>query len=87
MVKHWATPIYVSAMLLGIVITSAPPFIVEKVKKRSWVIAHPDPVLVDTETSSPGALKLAQPAPTHHDANDGDVAGVRSDRHDRTPPA
>ncbi len=45
-VKHWATPIYVSAMLLGIVITSAPPFIVEKVKKRSWVIAHPDPVLI-----------------------------------------
>jgi hypothetical protein len=75
------------AMVLGVVITSAPPFIVEKVKKRSWVIAHPDPVLVDTETSSTGALKLAQRAPRPLDANDGDVAGVRSDRDDRTPPA
>jgi hypothetical protein len=72
---------------LGVVITSAPPFIVEKVKKRSWIIARPDPVLVDTETSSTGALKLAQPASRPLDANDGDVAGVRSDRHDRTPPA
>ena len=51
-VKHWATPVYVAAMVLGIVITSAPPFIVEKVKKRSWIMAHPDEVLVDPSDSA-----------------------------------
>lgn len=50
-VKHWATPAYVAAMALGIVITSAPPFIIEKVKKQSWVAAHPDEVLVDAGDS------------------------------------
>ena len=48
-VKHWATPVYVAAMVIGIVITSAPPIIIEKVKKRSWVAAHPDEVLVDAD--------------------------------------
>jgi len=56
-VEHWPTPIYVGAMVFGIVITSTPPFIVEKIKKRSWVMAHPDEVLVDTErpVSAPSA--------------------------------
>jgi len=53
-VKHWATPVYVGAMVLGIMITSAPPFIVEKVKKRSWILAHPDQVLVDSADSALG---------------------------------
>jgi amino acid transporter len=53
-VKHWATPVYVGAMVFGILITSAPPFIVEKIKKRSWIMAHPDQVLVDSADSALG---------------------------------
>jgi len=46
-VKHWPTPIYVAAMVAGIVISSLPPFIIEKIKKPSRKLAHPDDVLVD----------------------------------------
>ncbi|HMD57903.1 MAG TPA: hypothetical protein VKG82_10580 [Solirubrobacteraceae bacterium] len=38
------------------VIFSVPPFIIERVKKPSWKIAHPDEVLVDVDnngTASP----------------------------------
>ena len=48
-VKHWATPVYIAAMAAGILICSLPPFIIEKIKKPSWKIAHPDEVLVDVE--------------------------------------
>jgi len=48
-VKHWPTPFYVAAMVAGIVISSLPPFIIEKIKKPSWRLAHPDEVLVDAE--------------------------------------
>ena len=32
-----------------IMICSAPPFIIEKIKKPSWKIAHPDTVLLDLD--------------------------------------
>jgi len=60
-VKHWPTPIYVAAMVAGIVISSVPPFIIEKIKKPSWRLPHPDEALVDvgpadaSEVSPPGA--------------------------------
>ncbi|MGA8427193.1 MAG: hypothetical protein WB801_06360, partial [Candidatus Dormiibacterota bacterium] len=45
-----------------IVICSVPPFIIERIKKPSWFIAHPDPVLLDVDEfgdeigrESPGA--------------------------------
>jgi glutamate:GABA antiporter len=53
-VKHWPTPIYVGAMVLGIATSSLPPFIIEKIKKPGWKLAHPDDVLVDTDTSGDG---------------------------------
>ncbi|MBV8487107.1 MAG: amino acid permease, partial [Planctomycetaceae bacterium] len=46
-VKHWSTPIYIGAMVAGIVICSLVPFMIEKIKKPSWKLAHPDEVLVD----------------------------------------
>ena len=48
-VKHWPTPIYVAAMFAAIVICSAPPFIIEKIKKPGWVEEHPDEVLLDLD--------------------------------------
>lgn len=48
-VATWPTPIYVMAMFLAIVICSVPPFIIERIKKPSWFIAHPDPVLLDVD--------------------------------------
>ncbi len=48
-VKHWATPVYVAVMVGAIVLTSLPPFIIERLKKPSWRIAHPDTVLVDVD--------------------------------------
>lgn len=54
-IKHWPTPAYVAAMVIGIVITSAPPFIIERVKKRSWVVAHPDEILVDMDETADGS--------------------------------
>jgi glutamate:GABA antiporter len=46
-VSHWPTPIYIAVMLGLIVICSAPPFIMEKIKKPGWEIEHPDTVLLD----------------------------------------
>lgn len=48
-IAHWRTPIYVAAMLAAILVCSVPPFIIEKVKKPSWVMAHPDEVLLDLD--------------------------------------
>jgi glutamate:GABA antiporter len=51
-VKHWSTPIYVAVMAVAIIAMSVPPFIIERIKKPSWVEAHPDTVLLDVETAS-----------------------------------
>ena len=48
-ISHWPTPIYIGAMLAAIVICSVPPFIIEKIKKPSWIEAHPDEVLLDLD--------------------------------------
>jgi glutamate:GABA antiporter len=48
-VKHWPTPIYVAAMFGAIIVCSAPPFIIEKIKKPSWIEEHPDTVLLDLD--------------------------------------
>jgi hypothetical protein len=48
-IKHWPTPIYVAAMFAAILICSVPPFVLEKIKKPSWNIAHPDKVLLDVD--------------------------------------
>jgi len=54
-ISHWPTPIYVGAMFAAILICSAPPFIIEKIKKASWTPTHPDAVLLDVEdTPAPG---------------------------------
>ena len=46
-ISHWSTPIYVLAMLVGIIICSVPPFLADILKKPEWKITHPDPVLLD----------------------------------------
>jgi amino acid transporter len=51
-ISHWPTPIYVVVMLALIIVCSAPPFIVEKIKKPGWKIAHPDNVLLDVNDSA-----------------------------------
>jgi hypothetical protein len=48
-VATWPTPIYALAMFMAIVICSVPPFIIERIKKPSWFVAHPDPVLLDVD--------------------------------------
>lgn len=48
-VATWPTPIYVAVMFGAIVICSVPPFIIERIKKANWYIAHPDPVLLDVD--------------------------------------
>ena len=45
--SHWPTPLYIAAMFGGIVICSLPPFLANIFKKPSWMIVHPDPVLLD----------------------------------------
>jgi amino acid transporter len=47
-IAHWSTPIYVLAMLIGIVICSVPPFLADLLKKPEWKITHPDPILLDS---------------------------------------
>jgi glutamate:GABA antiporter len=84
-VKHWATPVYIGAMVLGIVISTAPPFIIEKVKKRSWIMTHPDNVLVDVEGPPLGALELEHGEPDGDGADRRDDAKVQTDGHDRMP--
>jgi len=59
-VKHWPTPIYAAVMAVAIVLMSLPPFIVERIKKPSWMEPHPDPVLLDaTPASTPDESKPA----------------------------
>ena len=50
---HWPTPIYIGAMLIGIVICSLPPFLASIFKKPSWGIVHPDLVLLDAPATTP----------------------------------
>jgi amino acid transporter len=59
-VRHWPTPIYVAVMLGLILICSAPPFIIEKIKKPGWKIEHPDTVLLDLDnsTATPAAASV-----------------------------
>jgi hypothetical protein len=45
--------IYIAVMLGLIVISSAPPFIIEKIKKSDWKIEHPDTVLLDLDDGAP----------------------------------
>jgi hypothetical protein len=73
-------------MVLGIVISTASPFIIEKVKKRSWVMAHPDQVLVDIEGPSLGALELEHREAQGGGADDRDNRELHADRHDPRPP-
>ena len=64
-VKHWPTPIYVAVMAAAIVVLSIPPFIVERVKKPSWIDAEPDPVLIDASSEpapAPRTRTRHQPA-------------------------
>jgi amino acid transporter len=56
-VSHWPTPIYVAVMIGLIIVCSAPPFIIEKIKKPGWSITHPDNVLLDLD--DPGSEPLA----------------------------
>ena len=76
-IPHWPTPIYVAAMFGAILICSLPPFVIERIKKPGWNIAHPDVVLLDVEddpapgraavattTLLPRTTTLAAPAPT-----------------------
>ncbi|HME04614.1 MAG TPA: amino acid permease [Solirubrobacteraceae bacterium] len=58
-VKHWPTPIYVAVMAVAIVVMSVPPFIIERVKKPSWVERHPDTVLLDAAPASAPAESKA----------------------------
>jgi amino acid transporter len=51
-VSHWSTPYYVAAMFGMIIVCSAPPFIIEKIKKPGWKVAHPDTVLLDSDDAS-----------------------------------
>jgi amino acid transporter len=57
-IKHWPTPVYVAAMAAAIVICSAPPFIIERIKKPSWTPAHPDEVLLDLDADAPSAAPV-----------------------------
>jgi amino acid transporter len=61
-VSHFATPVYIAVMLGLIVIASAPPFIIEKIKKPGWKIEHPDTVLLDLDDRT--ATPAPAPAPT-----------------------
>jgi amino acid transporter len=51
-VSHWPTPIYIAVMFGLIIVCSAPPFIIEKIKKPGWKIEHPDNVLLDLDDVS-----------------------------------
>jgi glutamate:GABA antiporter len=51
-VKHWSTPIYVAVMVVAIILLSVPPFIIERIKKPSWVESQPDTVLLDTDATA-----------------------------------
>jgi amino acid transporter len=59
-VSHFATPIYVGVMLGLIIVSSAPPFIIERIKKPGWKIERPDTVLLDLDDAT--AAKAAPAA-------------------------
>jgi len=61
-VAHWKTWVYILAMITGIVISSVPPFVIEKIKKPSWVVAHPDEALVDVGPQTPASAPSASTA-------------------------
>lgn len=58
-VSHWPTPIYIAVMFGLIIACSAPPFIIQKIKKPGWMIDHPDDVLIDPDETSTGAAALS----------------------------
>jgi glutamate:GABA antiporter len=62
-VSHFPTVVYIAVMLGLIVICSAPPFIMEKIKNSDWKIEHPDTVLLDlddvAEPTVPATAELA----------------------------
>jgi amino acid transporter len=58
-VSHWPTPVYIAVMLGLIVVCSAPPFIVDRVKKPGWKITSPDTVLLDLDDGSTDAAAPA----------------------------
>jgi len=69
-VSTWPTPIYVAAMLGAIVICSVPPFIIERIKRPNWYIAHPDPILLEIdEFGDDLAHELAMQTIKTHGAN------------------
>jgi amino acid transporter len=58
-ISNWSLPVYAGAMLAGIVICSIPPMLAHLLKKPSWRITNPDPVLLDldvVETTVPPAV-------------------------------
>ncbi len=83
-VKHWATPLYIAAMFGGILISTLPPFIVEKIKKPGWRIRHPDEVLVDAEESDPAA-RATHPAADRPGGGPAARGGVRERGSTRLP--
>ncbi len=58
-VEHWTTWVYVLVMIAGVLMSSVPPFIIEKIKKPAWVIAHPDEALVDPGPQTPASASTA----------------------------
>jgi len=62
---HWSTPVYIAAIAFGILITSLPPFIIERIKKPSWNIVNPDPVLVDVPEAKNGGGQSGGAAAGH----------------------
>ena len=65
-ISHWPLPVYAGAMLVGIVICSLPPLLAHILKKPSWRITSPDPVLLDLDVvevaaSAPVALPTPEP--------------------------
>ncbi|HTU96652.1 MAG TPA: amino acid permease [Solirubrobacteraceae bacterium] len=88
-VSHWPTPIYIAAMAAAIIICSLPPFIVERIKKPSWVEAHPDPVLLELDDEDAGAESGITTADADTTAPRGEPLRrrprTRSDEHTSTP--
>jgi amino acid transporter len=56
-ISHWPTRVYIGAMAAAIFLCSVPPFLAEKLKKPSWRIAHPDPILLDLPEETPGVAE------------------------------
>jgi hypothetical protein len=56
-------------MLGLIVLASAPPFIIERIKKPGWKIEHPDTVLLDLDDAAsrtvPAPAAVANAVTTH----------------------